>query len=209
MPRIPANRPSSPAPPAASPTKPAAAVAPLATLPISTKEEDLAFAPLLDEAQKAALATVDDRTRAKLRDLSRAIRNCNTQSGDLKNRRSDLTREWLGLFNQTKLGAVPCVDPVTREPLLAYVRSDEMMFVDPTDLREFLDEHYRVTLGEDAELAATHVLDIMGQVLKPEAIDNAKFKALVANGTIDGQVAAACTTISNKEPYVAFGKPGS
>lgn len=213
MPRLPAKPPPPVVvdadTPLASAQPTVAPAKPLSTIPISTAEEDIAFAPLLDDDQKAQLALVNATDRTKLRDLSRSIRSCNTQSSDLKKRRDDLTREWLVLIERSGLGAVPCVDSVTRQPLLAYKREDEMLAVDVNDLREFLFEHFKVTMGEEEDLAIIHASDIMGQVLKAPSVDNDAFRKLVENGTINGDVAAAASVITKKSAYVAFQKPTS
>lgn len=154
-----------------------------------------------DALAKAPDAVEDIRAEVKYqRQLSQEI-------DKLTKAKKDSVAETLKLLEKAELATVPFMDPVDGKPLFAYVRRDEILTVDMSDLRESLYEYFKMRLNQEEDDARVHTLDIIGQVIKPEAASNDVFRKLVENGTIPMEVAAASSTLDHKAAYVAFKKP--
>lgn len=157
--------------------------------------------------QLAAAPTYVEEMRAEVKNL----RRIDAELKVLEDRKTAAKASWLQLQKfaaaaGTPVASLPFYDPIDHIPMFAYRRADPVTVVNARDLREALAEYHEMVMKGPEDERATYVTDIMGQVLKPEAIDLAEFRKLVAKGVIKNEVAAACTTITDKAAYVAFSK---
>lgn len=158
-----------------------------------------------------ALAKVPSDIVEDMRNEARYLLELKANEDEIKRKRKISTDEWMRLYEKAKAAGgvetIPMLHPITGKPVFAYRRADDMLFVNPHDLRESLFEYFKMEKHEEDDVAVRSMQDIIEQVMKPEAADNDVFRDLCEKGTIPIEVAAASSTITPKSAYVAFKKP--
>lgn len=174
-------------------------------------EEDRLVNAILDDQQKEIFGKLSPELRTQLRDGAHALARFGASAAMIKKGKEAAQNRWLLLIKQAEAEAgvtsIPFQDPNTGDLLFAYRRADPTLSVDPAELRVNLAEYHEMELKGEEEDRATYVSDIMGRVLKPEAIDNEKFRTLVTAGVIPKDLAAASSEVGEKSAWVAFEKP--